>query len=366
MAPTRLGAGSRLMPETPTLLELKGVRKQFEVPSPWLRHRHLWALNGVDMQVPQGASIGVVGESGCGKTTLARAIVHLIPITSGEICYNGVDLGRLSEAQFRPYVKRIQMVFQDPTDSLNPRMSAGRTVEEALLVNGLLSRRERKDRVADLFRQVGLTRDHMSRFPHQMSSGQRQRVGIARALTVEPELLVLDEPTSALDVSVRGRVLQLLDDLRARLGLTYVVISHDLSVIAQLCERVEVMYLGTVMEEGPIKEVLRKPMHPYTQALISAIPRRTTGSWTRRVKLEGEPPSPLQAPRGCPLVTRCPFVLPSCSEERPPLFTVSADHRSACIRLDELKATAPEDLHHLMTRSGQRSEEAADVAMQLR
>jgi oligopeptide/dipeptide ABC transporter ATP-binding protein len=313
------------------LLEVADLRKKFVLRESLFVRRDLWAVSGVTFSVARGETLGLVGESGCGKSTVGRCIVRLIDTTAGAISFDGHRISRFSQRQFWPLRRRIQMVFQDPSDSLNPRMTVQEMVMEPLRLHTRLSRRDREDRVRELLELVGLKDEYMDRFPHQLSTGQQQRVGVARAVATQPDFLVLDEPTSALDVSVRGRILKLLSDLGARFGMTYLFISHDLSVIKHMCQRVAVMYLGMVVEVGPAAAIFREPLHPYTTALIAAIPIPDPKLAKKRMILSGEVPSPVNLPAGCFFRSRCPRAQATCAETRPGLRDVGDGHRVACL-----------------------------------
>jgi oligopeptide/dipeptide ABC transporter ATP-binding protein len=316
------------------LLNVRGLTKQFAVGYFPIRGM-LTAVDGVDLELERGQTLGLVGESGSGKTTVARCILRLIEPTSGELLFDGVDLAELRARDLRRQYRRMQMVFQDPGASLNPRLSVRETVTEPLLLHLHMSRPEREARAHELMDLVGLSEMHLDRFPHQLSGGQRQRVGIARAIATNPELVVLDEPTSSLDVSVRGQILQLLRDLQARLGLTYLFITHDLSVVRHVCHRVAVMYLGKVVEQGTTDQVFNNPRHPYTRALLSAVPSPVYGRRRDRLKLHGEIPSPINLPVGCRLYGRCPIAIDGCATAHPPLEPIEAGHTVACYRAKE-------------------------------
>ncbi|MFV0257633.1 MAG: ABC transporter ATP-binding protein [Acidimicrobiales bacterium] len=321
--------------ETGPLLSVRGLRKVFDVGS-LFRRRSLVAVDGVDLDIEPGASLGLVGESGSGKSTLVRCVMNLEGPTEGTIRFDGRDVGRLSERERLELYRDIQMVFQDPLESLNPRRTVEQTIAEPLRRHSGVDHRAARDRVRELLDLVGLADAHLDRYPHELSGGQRQRVGIARALAPEPRLLVLDEPTASLDVSVRGQILNLLLDLQQRLGLAYLFVSHDLATVRRVTDRVLVLYLGRVLESGPSPAVLREPLHPYTQALLSAAPVPEYGPRRERVRLEGEIPSPLSLPPGCRLVGRCPLEVPECATSHPDLGgadgagAVDGGHQVAC------------------------------------
>jgi oligopeptide/dipeptide ABC transporter ATP-binding protein len=289
------------------------------------------ALDAVSLSLERGEALGLVGESGSGKSTLGRALLGLIPPDAGRVTFDGVDLAQARGRSLRP---RMQLVFQDPHASLDPRRRIGAQIADGLVINRLAPAAELPARVAALLAQVGLSADHAARFPHEFSGGQRQRIAIARALATSPDFLVADEPVSALDVSVQAQVLRLLDDLRHRLGLALLFISHDIAVVRSLCARVVVLYLGRVMEQGPAADLLDAPRHPYTRALLSAVPRLDAADRRARVVLDGEPPNPASPPSGCVFRTRCPLAIPACAAARPKLHPVGPDHDVACIRAD--------------------------------
>src|SRR6185295_1235454 len=301
------------------LLEVRGLRKFFPITRGFLQRAvgHVRAVDGVDFTLNEGETLGLVGESGCGKTTASRCILRAIDPTGGEILYRTragrvVDLAALSSAELRPLRPEIQMIFQDPFGSLNPRMTLFDNVGEPLLVNGMRSRRRRADRVAELLRLVGLRPEFMHRFPHAFSGGQRQRIGIARALSTEPRLVVADEPVSALDVSIQAQVLNLLLELQARLHLTFLFVAHDLSVVRHISDRVAVMYVGQLVELASAEEIFRHPRHPYTAALMRAVPVPDPRVASGDDALKGEVPSPAAPPPGCYFHPRCPFALDVC------------------------------------------------------
>jgi len=317
------------------LLEVRNLVKHFPVggglfggPRGIVR-----AVDGVSFEIRRGETLGLVGESGCGKTTTGRCILQLERPTSGQVLFEGRDLTTLDEAELRPVRRKIQVIFQDPYSSLNPRMTVGQIIAEPLAVHGIEpDRTARGDRVRDLLRRVGLLPQHADRYPHEMSGGQRQRVGIARALAMEPALIICDEPVSALDVSIQAQIINLLEDLQAELGLTYLFIAHDLAVVRHISDRVAVMYLGRIVEMTDRKSLYDEPLHPYTRALLAAVPIPDPELEARRerVVLGGEVPSPLNPPAGCVFHPRCPIVVDRCRAEVPPLREVKPGHWAAC------------------------------------
>jgi peptide/nickel transport system ATP-binding protein len=316
------------------LLEVIDVAKRFAVGSRFSRQgvRTVHALDGVSFTVMPGETLGLVGESGCGKSTLGRCITRLYDLTSGTLRFAGTDITSLSRRQMRPMRRRIQMVFQDPYASLNPRRRVRDLIAEPLRVHTSMSETEIASRVAELLDIVGLKSEHALRFPHEFSGGQRQRIGIARAIAMNPELIVLDEPVSALDVSVQAQIVNLLADLQERFNLTYIFIAHDLSVVRQVSTRIAVMYLGSIVEMGSADDIFARPAHPYTQALISAVPVPDLDAQrsNKRIVLTGDVPSPINPPSGCRFHTRCPVAQERCRSERPPLMEQSPGRKVAC------------------------------------
>lgn len=322
-----------------TLLSVRDLSKHFRLkpkklfePPPTLK-----AVDGIDFDVAKGETLGLVGESGCGKTTAARLILRLIEATTGEVRLAGVDLFKCSRAELQRHRREMQLVFQDPVSSLNPRMSVGVGIAEPLRFHGIGTKAERYARAREYLEIVGLSGDYFDRLPHEFSGGQAQRVGIARALILRPKLLILDEPVSSLDVSIRAQILNLLLELQAEFGLTYVFISHDLSVVKRICDRTAVLYLGKIVELAESDRLYRDPLHPYTQALIKAIPVAKPGVKSVREMgaLEGDVPSPINPPTGCAFHTRCPRAMDRCRQQRPQLRDVGGGHQVACFLLDQ-------------------------------
>jgi oligopeptide/dipeptide ABC transporter ATP-binding protein len=301
------------------LVVAEGLTRRFAARGFFSRGRPIQAVTDVWLTVGRGETIGLVGESGSGKSTLGRMLLGLLPPSAGQVHFDGIDLARAGPAQRRQLRRRMQIVFQDPHSSLDPRRPVGAQVADGLAIHGLVPRPERRARVEALLSQVGLPAAHADRYPHEFSGGQRQRVGIARALATGPEFLVADEPVSALDVSVQAQVLALLADLRTRLGLALLFISHDLAVVRSLCDSVVILYLGRVMEAGPVAQVFDNPRHPYTQALLSAAPDLDPARRRSRIILPGDPPSPSAPPSGCVFRTRCPVAMPECAAAIPAL-----------------------------------------------
>ncbi|NLF31636.1 MAG: ATP-binding cassette domain-containing protein [Planctomycetes bacterium] len=330
---------------------------------------HVKAVDGVSFSIARGRTLGLVGESGSGKTTVGRTLLRLIDATGGRVTFDGRDVLAMGGDELRRLRRRMQIIFQDPFGSLNPRMTVGRIIAEPMAVHRLAGRSERRDRVASLLERVGLSPDYVNRYPHEFSGGQRQRIGIARALSVEPEFIVCDEPVSALDVSIQGQVLNLLGDIQDELGLSYLFIAHNLAVVEHFADDVAVMYLGRIVELADRESLYRAPTHPYTQALLSAVPEPEPGAVKARIPLEGEVPSPVNPPPGCPFHPRCPYtracaaqadaaqtvaidsegqpvrIMRRCTEHRPTLQPLGGDptHRHACLLKQDIAARAVEE-----------------------
>jgi oligopeptide transport system ATP-binding protein len=312
----------------PVLLETKNLRKTFEIKGRGV----LTAVNGVSISLHEGETLGMVGESGCGKTTLGRTIVKLYRPDAGQILYRGQDISRFSRAENLRYRKDVQMIYQDPYASLDPLSVVSTSIAEGLDIHGLYPGKARRERVLELLQMVGLNKEHANRFPHEFSGGQRQRIGIARALAVEPKLIVCDEPISALDVSIQAQVMNLLVRLQRDMGLSYLFITHDLSMVRAISDRIAVMYLGSIVELAPAATLYKEHCHPYTEALLSAIPLPDPDAEAsrRRILLKGDIPSPVNLGPGCPFASRCPHARPICREQRPELREVSSEHFAAC------------------------------------
>lgn len=323
--------------QTAPLFEASGLTKRFPAPSGLLGpKRVVHAVEDVSFSIRKGEVFGLVGESGSGKTTIGRMLVGLIPPTSGRMVFDGQDISGVRGADLLPYRRRVQMVFQDPFASLNPRRKVGELISEGMEIHRIGTRAEQRTEVARLLDLVGLPDDAGDRFPHEFSGGQRQRIGIARALAVRPDMLVADEPVSALDVSVQAQVLNLLQDLKEKLGLTILFISHDLAVVEHFCDRVAVMYLGRLMEVAPRDALFAGPRHPYTEALLSAAPVPDPVRERQRIVMEGDVPSPIDPPSGCVLRTRCRYAQDICATDLPALTDVGENHQKACLRDDIL------------------------------
>jgi len=314
------------------LLEVADLKQYYPIKGGVLGKtiNHVKAVDGISFTVYPGETLGIVGESGCGKSTTGRAILRLEEPTSGTVRYRGEDILRLSKSEMQKIRKDLQIIFQDPFASLNPRRTVGQTLEEALAISQVVPKENRRVRALKLMEQVGLRGDQIDRYPHEFSGGQRQRICIARALAVEPQLIVCDEAVSALDVSIQAQVLNLLKDLQREYDLTYLFISHDLGVVHHITNRVMVMYLGKVVELAETADLFAAPRHPYTKALLSVIPSLDRSKRTQRVILEGDVPSPIDPPKGCRFHTRCPYAVEVCKEEEPPLRELSEQHYVAC------------------------------------
>ena len=313
--------------EKQVLFEVKDLCKYF----PASHKRSVKAVDRVTLNIYKGETLSLVGESGCGKTTLGRTILGVYPKTSGEILYQGQDREKASAQQKKQFQKDNQMIFQDPYSCLDPRMSIGSIIEEGMKVHFSMSPSQRQKRCQELLERVGLPREMVSRFPHELSGGQRQRIGIARALATEPKFIVCDEPIAALDSSIQAQVINLLMDLQKELGLTYLFISHDLSMVRHISDRICIMYLGSVVELADAQQIDENPIHPYTRALFSAVPQIDDAGWSsRRIKLEGEIPNPINAPKGCKFCTRCMWAKQICQEQPPQLEEIEPGHFVAC------------------------------------
>ncbi len=323
-------------PATPqknsTLIQVKNLVKYYPVRGGVLRRVVDWvkAVDDISFTINEGETLGLVGESGCGKTTAGHTLLRLIPPTSGSVIFDGVDIFQLKGPALKEMRRKMQIVFQDPYSSLDPRLPIGESVAEGLKIHGIGTPKERVHMVMDMLRRVGLEDYHANRYPHEFSGGQRQRIGIARALAVRPKFIVLDEPVSALDVSIQAQVLNLLKDLQAEFGLTYLFVAHNLAVVEHISDRVAVMYLGKIAEMAARQDLFRKPLHPYTQALMSAIPIPDPGVKRERIILKGDVPSPLNPPSGCRFHPRCPYAQENCAREEPQLRELAPGHIVAC------------------------------------
>lgn len=323
--------------KTEPLIRVKDLVKHFSIEG---SNDVVRAVDGVSFEIFAGETLGLVGESGCGKSTVGRAILRLIEPTSGEVKFENKDVLSLNKNSMRELRREMQIIFQDPYASLNPRMMVRDIIGEPLKIHGIGNKEERKNRVADLLKKVGLDPDYMNRYPHEFSGGQRQRLGIARALALNPKMIVADEPVSALDVSVQAQVVNLMQDLQAEFGLTYLFISHGLAVVEHISTRVAVMYLGKIVEITTAEELYENPLHPYTKALLSAIPIPDPTRKRERIILEGDVPTPINPPSGCRFRTRCPIALEECAKIEPELKEISNGHFAACIRVDGYESAA--------------------------
>lgn len=322
------------------LLEVNNLKTWYPTGGGWFRPRHfVKAVDGVSFSLEKGETLGLVGESGCGKSTLGRTLVRLETPCGGDYRIGGVEIGRLRGRALRRERRKFQMIFQDPYGSLNPRMTVNRMLEEVLKLHTVLDRDGRNQRIVELLTMVGLREDHQYRYPHQFSGGQRQRIGIARALAVNPELIIADEPVSALDVSVQAQIINLLQDIQQQTGVAYLFIAHDLAVVEHICHRIMVMYLGKIVESGPSRRLCGGPTHPYTKALLSAVPTLDSNG-RKRIILPGDVPSPLNPPPGCPFHPRCPLARERCRQEVPQLSPIPdrPEQASACFFPDEVAA----------------------------
>lgn len=322
--------------QSQTLISIENLKVYYTIGNTF-SEKLVKAVDDVSLEIKKGETLGLVGESGCGKSSFGKAILRLIEPTDGRVIYDGIDLVKLSSRRMREQRKRLQMVFQDPYSSLNPRMTVGQIIGEPIKTFGLARGREVEERVQDLMEAVGLSRRFVKRYPHEFSGGQRQRIGIARALALNPEFIVADEPISALDVSIQAQIMNLLEKLQADRHLTYLFISHDLRAVRHLSDRVAVMYLGKIVELAPAKEIYQEPLHPYSQALISAVPvpDPEIEAKRERIILKGDVPSPIEPPQGCRFHTRCPFAIPECSYTSPKLKEIKPSHLVACIRISK-------------------------------
>ncbi len=329
------------------LLEVRNLVKTYRVPGKaGTKPGQLKAVASVNLQINAGETLGLVGESGCGKSTIGKLIMGLTPVNAGQMLFRGTDLTQLSARKMRPFRRQIQMIFQDPFSSLNPRMTVGETLSEPLLIHQLCPASERHKRVIKLLDQVGLDSAAANRYPHEFSGGQRQRISIARALAVEPELIIADEPVSALDLSVQAQILNLLRDIQREHNLCYLFIAHDLAVVEHVSDRVAVMYLGKIVETASAEDLYHQPRHPYTEALLRAIPYPDPALAGRPAPLKGELPSPLDPPQGCAFHPRCPYAAELCRQQEPALLDIGKARQVACHYSDKVGSVSPPDKKH--------------------
>ena len=318
------------MDKKEVLIEVKDLKKYFQVG----RNQTLKAVDGVNFKIYKGETLGIVGESGCGKTTCGKTVMGLYKATGGEVLFDGVDINKLNKNEKKEFTKRAQIIFQDPYSSLNPRMTVGDIIGEGIDIHKLYTGKERQEKIYELLELVGLNREHALRFPHEFSGGQRQRIGLAKALTLNPKFIVCDEPVSALDVSIQAQILNLMQDLQEQMGLTYIFITHDLSVVNHFADDIAVMYLGQLIEKAPSEQLFDKPTHPYTQALLSAIPVPSLKKKRERIILKGEITSPINPKPGCRFAARCPYATDRCRSEEPVLREIEPNHFVACHRTE--------------------------------
>ncbi len=328
-----------LSKEEPPIIEVRNLKKYFTKKTGLFgqKVKHIKAVDDISFSIKKGETLGLVGESGCGKSTTGRTLIRLYDVTGGEIIYNGVDLAKMSQSELMPYRKKIQMIFQDPYASLNTRMTVGDIIGEPLDIHNIASGEERQQIIWDLLEKVGLNKEHANRYPHEFSGGQRQRIGIARALAVNPEFIICDEPISALDVSIQAQVVNMLEDLQKEFGLTYLFIAHDLSMVKYISDRIGVMYLGKMVEIADSDELYNDPQHPYSQALLSSIPIPDPDAMkkSQRIILQGEVPSPINPPSGCRFRTRCRYAFDRCEVEEPKLQDIGNGRMVSCHLMDK-------------------------------